>query len=124
VDDGGPAEWDALGESLRAAQLPAGTSLVLDFSETRHLHYRSAPRLLQIARELEERGVALCVTGLSDYLRRILEVACALEGRDFIERHGLGGAPPRGPADPRQVASPPSAWRAWDSHGLARPSAN
>ena len=119
----GAREWDELRDCLRGADLSQGSRVVLDFSETRHMHYRTAPRLLRLAHELEERGAVLCVTGLSDYLRRIVEVACALEGRDFIETHGLVPSSQPGPADPRADATR-SAWRAWRPQDLAVPSTN
>jgi len=117
-------EWDELHAWLHSSPLPDGSHVVLDFSEARHMHFRTAPRLLQIARELEERGAVLCVTGLSEYLRRIVEVACALEGRDFLERYGLGCSPLPDPADTRFGTAPSRAWRPWGPQDLAALSLN
>jgi len=113
-----------LGAWLQETPIPRGSRVILDFGETRHMHFKSAPRLLQIAQDLEERGATLCITGLSDYLRHIVEVACALEGRDFIEQHGLGRSPLPGPADPRAIPPLPGEWGPWDPHGLVVPSMN
>lgn len=117
-------EWDALRAWVDDAALPRGSQVVLDFSEARHMHFRTAPRLLEIAHKLEQRGVVLCVLGLSEYLRRIVEVACALEGRDFLERHGLGAAARPDAAETRRGAPTPRAWRPWSRQDLAAPSAN
>jgi len=123
-DDWRMPEWDALLTWIESTALPRGSQVMLDFSEARHMHFRTAPRLLEIAHKLEQRGVVLCVIGLSEYLRRIVEVACALEGRDFLERHGLGAAQ-RPEATPARLAAPkPRAWRRWGREDLVAPSAN
>ena len=117
-------EWDALSAWVDDTALPRGGQVVLDFSEARHMHFRTAPRLLEIAHKLEQRGAVLCVFGLSEYLRRIVEVACALEGRDFLERHGLGAAS-RPDAAATRISTPTlRPWRPCGRPDLAAPSAN
>jgi hypothetical protein len=117
-------EWDALGAWVDDAALPRGSQVVLDFSEARHMHFRTAPRLLEIAHKLEQRGVVPCVHGLSEYLRRIVEVACALEGRDFLERHGLDAAARPDSTETRLGTPAPRPWRPWGRQDLTAPSAN
>jgi hypothetical protein len=117
-------EWDTLLAWVDDAALPPGSQVVLDFSEARHMHFRTAPRLLEIAHKLEQRGAVPCVVGLSEYLRRIVEVACALEGRDFLERHGLGAAARPDAAETRRGAPTLRPWRPWGRQDLAVPSAN
>lgn len=125
IGDGwGAAEWDALRAWVDAAALPRGSQVMLDFSEARHMHFRTAPRLLEIAHKLEQRGVVLCVIGLSEYLRRIVEVACALEGRDFLERHGFGATTRPETSETRLPPPALRPWRPGDRRNLAVPSAN
>ena len=83
----GPSESLRLQAHLDQLDLPSGSHLILDFAQTKHMHFRSVPLLIDLAGGLEERGVSLEITGLSDYLRRIVELGSALDGRELIERH-------------------------------------
>lgn len=67
--------------------LPPGCQVVLDFSGADHVDYRAAPILIQLAQEVERRGGHFHIAGVSDYLRRIMELEGALDGREFIEEH-------------------------------------
>lgn len=118
IGDWGSTECRELRGLLRDTVFTPGSSLVLDFSETRHFHYKAVPLLLAIGQGIEARNVSFRVTGISDYLKSIVEVACAQEGRDFIETHLWVHAPLLGHAGFEPVQAVPA------PHGLVVPSLN
>jgi len=71
--------------------LPPGTKVVLDFSEASHIDYRVVPLLIQLAHKVERRHSAFRIAGVTDYLRFIMELGSALDGREFIESHTWNG---------------------------------
>ena len=70
---------------------PPGTQVVLDFSQAHHIDYRVVPLLIQMARKIERRSGAFSIAGVTEYLRFIMELGSALEGREFIEEHTWSG---------------------------------
>lgn len=96
----GAREWARLETMLARLPLEPGTRVVLDLSALRHLQLRAVPRLLALASALRERGAELVLTGLSDYLVKLVELSGGIEGRDLIERHAWMISPLPGPADP------------------------
>ncbi len=120
----GAPEWRRLYMLLARMQLTCGSRVVLDLSAIDHLHFRAVPLLFELARGVEGRGACLHVTGMSQYVQRILELGGALEGRDFIEQHGLGSSPLPDPADPSARGGRWLPWSARDPRGLAVPSLN
>lgn len=67
--------------------LAPGSRVVLDFAEAEHVDFRAVPLLIHLGLRLERRRADFHLAGVSDYLRQIVEVECALDGREFIERH-------------------------------------
>jgi len=106
---------------LRRMALRPGSSVVLDLSAAR-LHYRAAPILLEIARGIEARRVSFRVAGVSEDLKRIVEVECGLSGRDFLEGHSWVHSPLLGHAGTVPTARPRNA--TGSPHGLSVPSVN
>ncbi|MBP6874870.1 MAG: STAS domain-containing protein [Candidatus Eisenbacteria bacterium] len=99
--------------------LPAGSRVLLDFSELGHLHFSGAPWLVELGRVLEEEGARVEIAGLNDRLRDILELGAASDGRDFIERHGGNGSPLPGRAERFGSGGGQARFGRPDPHGLA-----
>lgn len=120
----GLAECTRLLALLAEAELGPRSRVILDFSETDHLHYRAVPALLQIAARCKAGSATLRIVGLSDYLKQIVEVASALAGRDFVEEHIGFHAPLLGPAGDAAAGKAPGLWpgaaipAAADPHGF------
>ena len=72
---------------LEELDLPAGSEVVLDFIGAGHLDFRMAPLLIHLGRGIEARCGRFRIAGLTDYLQHIMELGCALEGREFVEEH-------------------------------------
>ncbi|MBM3316880.1 MAG: STAS domain-containing protein [Candidatus Eisenbacteria bacterium] len=119
----GVDECRALQRLLLRMPLRPGSRVVLDLSAARHLHLRAVPRLIALAERLQDRGTRFDLVGLSAYLARIVELGGGLEGRDFLERHGLFGSPLPGSADPG-AGRPARRGAAPGPHGLAAASLN
>jgi hypothetical protein len=115
--DWGRCEWARAQALLARLPLDQGSRVVLDLSGTRHMDFRDAAQLIAVAQRLQSRGAQIVITGLSDYLVKIVELGSGLEGRAFIEQYGLHGSPLPGPADPSARTGMPCV-RGLDPHGL------
>ena len=120
----GPIECRELLGLLQETRLRAGSHLFLDLSQTTHMHYRAVPILMEIGRHCAARSVRLLLTGVSPYVRRIVEVACAQAGRDFLDGHSGVCSPLLGHAGLTAVEDGPGRLASDDPHGLAVPSLN
>jgi ABC-type transporter Mla MlaB component len=72
---------------LESISLPPGIKVVLDFSDATHIDFRAVPLLIQMGRKIERRSGAFMIAGVTEYLRFIMELGSALDGREFIEEH-------------------------------------
>lgn len=122
--DWGPEECRQLLHLLLRADLLPGSRLLLDLSRTMHVHYRAVPVLMEIGRHCAARRVLLRLAGVSLYVRRIVEVACAQAGRDFLDGHSWVCSPLLGYAGQVVAEDEPGRIATGDPHGLAVPSPN
>lgn len=106
---------------LEEMDLPVGSEVVLDFIGAEHLDYRMAPLLIDLGRGIEARRGQLRIAGLTAYLQHIMELGCALEGREFVETHLWTGSTLRSRVFEEQGAPRLSAPPA---HSLVIPSLN
>jgi anti-anti-sigma regulatory factor len=70
--DWGRGEWAHLQALLTQLPLHPGSRVVLDLSGTHHMDFRAAAQLIAVAQRLQSRGAQIVVTGLSDYLVKIV----------------------------------------------------
>ncbi|MBD3237310.1 MAG: STAS domain-containing protein [Candidatus Eisenbacteria bacterium] len=122
--DWGAEECRELLGLLERVYLRPDTWLVLDLSHTTHVHYRAVPILMEIARRCAARAVRVRLTGVSSYVRRIVEFACAQAGRDFLDGYSGVCSPLLGHAGLTVAEDGPGRWGTDDPHGLAVPSPN
>lgn len=80
---------------LESIALPAGIKVVLDFSDATHIDFRAVPLLIQLGRKIERRHGAFLIAGVTEYLRFIMELGSALDGREFIEEHAWRDSVPK-----------------------------
>ncbi len=84
---------------------PPGSQVILDFARARHIDYRAVPLLMNLAARVERRRGLFRITGVSDYLRRIVELGAALGGREFLEEYAWNGSAPAGVSAGRERVS-------------------
>ncbi|MCK4306313.1 MAG: STAS domain-containing protein [Candidatus Eisenbacteria sp.] len=90
----GKQECSQLIQLLESVELPPGSHVVLDFSWTDHIDYRAVPLLICLGQRIEGRLSSFRIAGVSDYLRRIVEIGAALDGREFMDRYVDAGLAP------------------------------
>jgi len=76
MGDVGPDQGEVLSQELRKALGTTGGAVLVDLRSTRHIHYRVAGLLTQVARNQGRVGLV----GPSPYVLQILRFAGATEG--------------------------------------------